>query len=499
MERDEASSPAIAGSVYFRRNLRFAKVVLHPREVSLITNDETWRRLYRLLAARRVAGIALSFGGTILSARLLPAVDYGLYLTASGFFDLALRFSIPGLAERMLRTDENELDTTSREAMAIAGVLGAAAASVATALWLLWKATAMAGIAWFPAALLFATLPVWSCTTIARSSLERRMRVQTLLAVELGGQVAFVAGTAAWALLVQRNLAAPVAGWCLQSLVVCGGTLRLARVMPRLPALPRARRIVFDGAALLGACQIWHLRNLVLPFVVAPTAGLRALAALQLSLRVVDRAQFLSQAHWRFVAIAAPQWRHDRAAIAKLLSEFALVPAVLVGACFFVVAACPDEVVVALFGRGWEGVAGYLPGLAGAALFYIVGSSYTGVLVAERRLRELSTYHALNVALLAGGTALLAPRLGGLAFVEASLVSNLAFVYLVNRFPNELPLKTRCFMILLVLALASTFGIRSWGGWALVPLTAALFVPDVRATLLRAIGDLFRRPGSARK
>lgn len=380
----------------------------------------------RVMALRAVAGFAIGGAGLLITARLLGATEYGRYAVLATLATWLVGIAGLGLPTWVSRTTAAAIAPhawrTALTAAAGAGTLAALAGAL-----LGWWLHRDEGIDVRLVALVFAAVPLQVVTALCAATLESDLRFAAVARIELAAQIGFhllcvglaVAGLGAEAIAVAALAA---------QMLTCAALLILVR-RPLRPAWDAAAARTMLGFGLRAnlATQVWQLRQLVIPLVLAPIAGVTAVGIAALAWRILDMLSFPRSVAWRVGLPILGRSAGDAAGRAEVVSALQLGQAAAVTAAFAAFAVIAPWLGT-LLGGHWTALPTVIPLLAAALLANALFNMPSAVLLLDGRTALMCAFHGLNVALLAGATALLAPRHGALALAYAEAIACCAYL-----------------------------------------------------------------------
>lgn len=439
------------------------------------------------MALRQVAGMAISLFGLLALARLIGPAAYGTYAAAFAIYTYCHLLSVWGIDVYLVRKKDELTPEDQHQALTLlvlGGIIAAAAALVLSGpleQWVGVPGLRMALVA------LFCGLPVQLLAVVPTATIERTMNYRRVAWIELSGQaalyiVAVALAAAGW------GLAAPLAGWWAQQVLVVVLLYRISGYRPRpiwRPALVRA--IVGYGIGFASSVWVWQLRLLVNPLVVAKTLGPEAAATVAIAIRLVEALSFMRNVIWRVSIAAMGRIQTDRGRIAAAVADGMRIQVLAVGLAMVSFSLIAAWLIPLAFGRDWSAVATIFPFVAAGYLVNAVFSLHSSALYVLGRNWDVTLFHLVHVALFAGAAILLVPRIGLLGYGWAELAALAGYVVihvLANRALGALEVGL-CLAWALGLALplfAPILGLWVWLGPALV-----LALPDTWKTARRYV------------
>lgn len=313
-----------------------------------------------LLTVRGTAIRAFGFLGSLVLARLLTPVDFGLVALGSSLLTVASLFSAGGLGGSLIRRPE---PPTRLELEALLGLQLAAALLIAAGTAIV--ASIFFGRSGEIVALMLFSLPLLVLRTPGAIQLERTLSFRPLVAVEISETFVFyvfaaaavAAGLGVWG-FAAAYLVRSAVGSCVILLVVPVG-----RVWPRL-SFKAVRGLLafglqYEAAGLLGIVFDQTLNSGTIAIAGVATLGLFSFGR---SIWGVPGLIFESLARVSFPAMS--RLAHAQEDVAAIVDRTIARVGVLTGILYvgFVGAATP--LVTVLFGNRWAGTADVIPWVA---------------------------------------------------------------------------------------------------------------------------------------
>lgn len=380
-----------------------------------------------VLALRQGLSIGIAFAGTALLVRMLGPTDYGAFAAAFALATWAQNVLSGGVTVHLVRREADEVALWWHAAVgsAVAGLLVAGLGAVlGPALGRLLGVEGFAAIA----AAVFVTVPLWLVAQVAAARLERDLSFGTVALAELGAQLVFfaVALPAAWTGL---GAWAPVLGLIVSQAARLAGLWVKAGLPSRggwQPAL--ARELAGAAAAVTASLQVWQLRHLVAPLIVGPLAGADAVAHVTLAHKLVESLGFVKNGTWRLALVALAKVGRER--LREAVEDGMRLQVLAIGPLVVAFAWVAPTLVPAVFGAEWTPTATLFPWLAAAAIAHAAFAMHGSALLAVGDVRPVLATYAVNVALFAGLSLVLVPRVGLLGYAWAELAALSAYLLL---------------------------------------------------------------------
>ncbi|MGE5547858.1 MAG: oligosaccharide flippase family protein [Solirubrobacterales bacterium] len=382
------------------------------------------------LTLRQVSGMAVSFAGLVVLARLIGPAAYGIYVSAFALHAGLVVLFQWGVDVYLIRSPSeptrDEVDQAATLALGLGG-LGALAAWPAG-----WAAEAWIGIDGVATAVttLFLGMPLQMAALVPSALLQRRMAYGRVAWAELAGQLALYGGAVA-AALAGGKLAAPLIGWWLQQVTMTGLLIAFSGYRPRPlwnPAL--VRRLAGFGAGYALSVWSWQLRNLVNPLIVARLLGPEAAAGVAVAVRLAESLSFMKTVLWRISVSALGRLQGEPARLSAAVGEGMRLQVLAVGPLLVGFAVLAPWLVPLAFGKDWSGAAVVFPFLCLAWLVNAAFSLQASALYVLGRNGDVTLFHLTHVAVLAAAAAAAVPSLGLVGYGVAELAAIASYVVL---------------------------------------------------------------------
>src|SRR5215217_3866789 len=213
------------------------------------------------ISLRQGLGVVINLGGVLLLTRTIGPENYGLYAGALSVFTFLQLLSLLGIDVYLLRREGEEREEVYHQAFTLWLLLGGAGMSLALlGLPLLerWVRSTSFG----PTAMvLFLGLPVTLMTQVPLARLGRALDYKRIALVELVGLSAYYVAALALA-FVGFGVAAPLAGWWVQQVILLVLLFYAARYYPRLHwDSTLIKEMVGYGFGFSASLWIWQLRD----------------------------------------------------------------------------------------------------------------------------------------------------------------------------------------------------------------------------------------------
>jgi len=375
------------------------------------------------LSVRQGAGLAAGVIGVFLLTRMIGPVNYGLYrgaLEIAGFLAGAARLGIDAYLVRREKTPSPDLYHQAFTFLVSASVTTAGLGLLILPLLGRWL-----GDPRFlpPLRVLLLALPVTVLSVPAVAMLERELDYGKVAGLEAMGQILYHLTAV---LLAWRGLGvwAPVAGYLCWQAWMASASWILARYRPRwIWSFDLLREMLSYGVSYSAAMLLGNLRSLVNPLVVGRYLGPSAVGNVALAMRFVELLGFVKTASLRLSLAALARVQQDLGRLCRALEEALGLQALTLGAPLSTFALLAPLLLPPLFGERWMPALHIYPFIAFGYLMGAVFGMHASVLFVLRRNGSVAVSNAVVVALLAGTSLLLVPRLGvwgyGLAEITA--------------------------------------------------------------------------------
>lgn len=364
----------------------------------------------------------LSLGAVLVLTRLIGPTDYGLYAAAyqvTTFLALLARLGV----DAWLVCRERDTPEGYDQAFTIVAVSGILLATAGLAL------TAVADSLWndprfvSPVRVMLLILPITVLSAPAQARLERSLRYRAVAALELTGQLAYLAVAFA-AALAGAGVGAPIAGYLTWQLWTWIGAAVLARQPPRwhwsrAEAVPLLRFAAGYSASRL----IGQTRTLVNPVVVGGLLGPAAVGIVALAIRIGEALSFLRSAIWRIGLPALSRVQHDPRRFRAALEDAMGYQVLAVGPFLAVFALVAPAVVPAVFGERWQHVTEVFPPLAVALLIHALYNPTTAAMHVKGRNGAVLRFYVAHFVVFATASYVLVDAVGIAGYGWAELVA----------------------------------------------------------------------------
>ncbi len=382
------------------------------------------------MAVRQVVGMAISFGGLVILARLIGPHSWGVFASALALHTFLVLFFQWGTDVFLLRRADEPSADHAAQALTLSLVLGAAALALAWPagqLAELWIGTPGVAVA---VSTLFAGMPLQLAAQVPSALLQRRMAYRLVAWSELAGHLTLY-GVAVAGALAGLKLAAPLVGWWAQQLVVTAALFTFSRWRPRLVwRRVLLKELLSYGLGYAASVWIWQLRTLVNPLIVARELGPEAAASVAVALRMVEALSFMRVVLWRVAIPALGRIQDDRGRLARAIVDGVRLQVLAVAPLLAAFALLAPWLVPVAFGKDWGPVVIVFPFLALGSIANSLFSLHSSVLFVIGRNRPVAIFHAVHVVMLLVAAALCVPRLGLTGYGLAEMVALASYVML---------------------------------------------------------------------
>lgn len=434
------------------------------------------------LAGRHAMSLAIHLVGVTLLTRAIGPTQYGIYIGAFGVQTYLYAVGQVGLVVFLIRHGGDVGDREFDQAFTLLLIIGfALAAIVYTALPIV---EGWIGIATYAQVgrVLALVLPVQLLALVPMGRLERALNYKVIAPAELGGYVAFYvvalalahAGAGAWA---------PVAGFCAQQVLVAGALYVMAGYRPHLRWEPPLIREMFRyGVSYSGANWIWQMRELISPVVIGRLLGPAAVAFVSLTVRLVDALSFLKGVGWRVSLSVLGRLQHDPPRMLRAASDAMRLQILALGTVLAGFGIVAPWIIPRIFGPQWSTVTLLYPFVALGYLAHSMFQMETAMLNVIHRTRQVAVFHLVHLVLFASAVAVLAPRIGAVAYGWGEVVAMLGYVVLDQLVRRYVGRPSYAQAALWALAFGAVLFWRQLGWFAVVvPLVAVAWPGMARA------------------
>lgn len=385
------------------------------------------------MAVRQMVGMVISFAGLVGLARLIGPQSYGIYVSALALYNFLVLFFQWGTDVFLMRRSEDPTDDQIHQALTLSLVLGGVGMALSIpAGWMAERWIGAPGVA-RAVTILFCGMPLHLATLVPSALLQRRMAYGLVAWSELASHVALygVALLAAWG---GMGVLAPLAGWWAQQMVAACCLYPLSGLRFRL-VWRRAllAELLSYGLGYSASVWVWQLRTLVNPLIVARILGPEAAANVAVAVRLVDALSFMRMVLWRVAIPALGRVQADPERLRRAIIEGIHLQVLAVAPLMAGFAVLAPWLVPFAFGKGWGPVVVVFPFLALASLANSLFSLHSSALSVMGRNGDVAVFHAVHVALLATGAAVMVPLWGVHGYGVAETLPLAAYLLLQIR------------------------------------------------------------------
>jgi O-antigen/teichoic acid export membrane protein len=418
------------------------------------------------LVARYGLSTLINLGNMLVLTWWIGPHAYGVFVTAVGIATFLASLTRAGVDTHLVRCHSAPTDQqygvasgiilVNSFALLLAGLL---AAPVLKHWYASQEFTA-------PYLALLLTLPLVGLAGPPMAKLERELRFRTVASIELGGQLAAFAVSAA---LAWRGLGvwAPVAGHVVWQAVSITAAWLAAGIQPSVVFdRTQARTMLSFGLGYATSMRVWQLRTLVNPLLVGRVLGVEAVAFVGLAIRLAEGLSFLRIAAGRISLAMLARLQQDAAAFRSTVQRTVQLQIAVLGPVLSLFGLVAPWVVPRIFGPRWVPALAVYPLVAAAVLANVVFGVEASALFVLCKQWKVTRAYSIHVTLLSLGACLLVPVFGIQGYGWAELVACAAY-YLIHK---ELDPRLRPAM-------------GAWAGW-LAGFTGILFAPLLRVQLL---------------
>jgi O-antigen/teichoic acid export membrane protein len=347
-----------------------------------------------IFSLRQALGMIFGVVGVLITTRILGPTQYGLYVTALGVHQYSAILCQAGIGAYLVRSStdvgENEFDVAST-ALLLVGCVGGIIEAFLLPVFGTWIGLSNA----MPIlALLAASLPLSSLSTVAISRLERRLDFGRIALVEVVSQILYYAvaiplaltGWKAWSL---------ASAFVVQVAVTCVLFHLSSRWLPRFSWHPSILRGMLRYAiGYSGAMWIWQARFLVNPLIVGGVLGVEAVGFINLSIKIIEVLSFIKSAAWRLSLATLGRLQSDKSKLLSAIAEGSELQVLASGSLYVLFAFGADKIIAYFFGPAW------LPTLV---VFPFIAIGYLTNSVFALQQAALNVYHKnMDVMLFSG-------------------------------------------------------------------------------------------------
>lgn len=384
------------------------------------------------LTARRGASVVLGLLGVLLLTRMVGPAAYGVFNAAQGIFNYLLFVGLASVHIYLIRAEEEADRTLFDQAFWWLLLFGSGVALSAILVVI------VAGVFWIRtenfvavAVLLCANLPFTIVSYAPMAMLERQLAYKVVATIEILSQLTYyaVAIPMAWAGYGVWSL---LAGFWAGQLILPLGFFGVTRYRPRWHWRQETLRPMLSYGFTQALSEwLYNLRELAPSLILLPLAGKEAVGYLAIGNRFLNMLGFVKDAAGRLSIPVFARVQHDRARLARAVSEAMELQTLTLGVLLAGFALTAPLILPTLLGAQWNMQAILMVLVwAGArlllsALFAIQGSALVVKGYNRLLLRANLVYALLFVGLCYSVLPWLSPEYRLLGFLVADLVAHM--------------------------------------------------------------------------
>lgn len=380
------------------------------------------------LTLRYGLGVLVSLGNMLVLTWWIGPHAYGVFVTAIGLSGFLANLSRAGVDTCLIRREPEP--NAHVHAVASTLILG-------NSLILLLAGVAVIPLLneWYgsrelvaPYLVLLLNVPVIGLAGLPIARLERQLDFGAVAGIELGGQVlAFVISLL---LAVQGcGVWAPVGGQLAWQGFVLIAAYRRTHFLPRLGFDVRlTREMLAYGFGITASLRIWQLRGLVNPLLVGRFAGAEGVAFVALAVRIAEGLGTVRLAAGRLAVAALARLQDDQQRLQAALQRALHLQLLSLGPLLCGFALLGPVIVPRVLGVRWLPSLAVYPFVAAGVLVNSLYNLQGSALFVVGRPWVVTRCSLLHVALLAGATLFLLPRVGLAGYGWAELSACTAYI-----------------------------------------------------------------------
>jgi O-antigen/teichoic acid export membrane protein len=375
---------------------------------------------------RKGIGFVISFGGMLLLMRLIGVENYGLYITIMGIIAFINEICRMGIHYYLIR-EETQADRKQYH-LAFTFILLTSFVAVifGIAMSYLLRGWLNNDDIQLPFIVALIGILYGAYLVPAMAILERGLEYRKVAFYELYTQLVYYSASLALVFL-NFGIWAPIVGNLIQGgfAVIC--CYVLSRYRPTIYwSWSKLKEILKYGSGNTLSQQIWELRNLVNPLLIAKFVGLEGVACVSLSIRVVEALSFVNRSIERISFSLLAKVQSDKRRVENIINEamlmqvFSFTP-LLIGFGVFA-----QWMIPFFFGEELLPVLYIFPFIAMGYLVSSIFSLHINILYVRAAIWEVSRFNIIHVLIFIATVYFLLPpyQLYGYAIAEiGSLVS----------------------------------------------------------------------------
>lgn len=379
------------------------------------------------LTARHGLSLIIGLVGIVLLNRAIGPENYGLYASALGITGYLSTLAGLGINVYILRREDEPEINIFHQAFTLVFLTGASGLLLGVAAFplLQWWFQNPAFIP--PLLTMLVTLPLTALASPAMARLEHSLNYRAVASIELAGQLIYYTVSLILAYL-GRGVWAPVTGYLAWQFFFPIAACATARLSPR-PFWNRSlvRDMLGYGASYSASIWVWQLRTLVNPLLIGRYLGPEGVGYIALVIKIVESLSFIKGAVWRLSIVTLSKLQGDYLLLKHAAEEAMTLQVLALGPLLAIFACSAPWLIPIIFGESWNAVLILYPFIASGCLVNTLFSMHSSALYVLRRNSDVTIFHVVHVALLAGGVLLFLPRFGLLGYGLAEVLALLSY------------------------------------------------------------------------
>ncbi|OXS61629.1 hypothetical protein B1A99_03155 [Cohnella sp. CIP 111063] len=274
---------------------------------------------------RRGFGFVISFGGMLLLMQAIGVENYGLFVSIIGIISFMGELCKLGISQYLIRSESEAEQRQYDVAFTFVLLTTAAAVAVGVGISFLLKAWLNNDHIQLPFLATLIGMLSGAYLLPALAKLERGLEYRKVAVYELMNQIVYYASALA---LVYAGLGiwGLVIGNLLQGVMAVAISGYFSRYRPRLVwSWELLKTMLKYGFGNTLSKRIWEVRTLINPLFVAKFIGLEAVAAVSISIRVVEALNFINGAIQTISFSLLSRIQHERKRVENALNEAMLL------------------------------------------------------------------------------------------------------------------------------------------------------------------------------
>lgn len=364
-----------------------------------------------LLAARYGIGIFISLANMLVLTWWIGPHAYGIFVTAIGIVSFLAAVGRVGTDTYLVRSPvvpDETMYSTAIFVILISSAILAGLAAAMTPLLIRWYGS-REFVA--PYLVLLMTVPVSALAGIPTAKLERGLEFTRVAGIELAGQFTGLIASVTLARL-GSGVWAPVAGQSAWQVFVLISTFYASSERWNFRfRIDEARKMLRYGIGLTVSLRAWQARTLVNPMLVGRFAGAEAVAYVALALRIAESLGALRLAAGRIAIAVLARLQQKTDQFRSALEQALHVQVLTLGPLLCAFALSGSLVMKHVIGVRWMPSLAVYPFVAAGVLVNSVYNLQASGLFVRGKQWIVTSAFAVHVALLAGITWLLVPKL----------------------------------------------------------------------------------------